>query len=251
MTCDFTEETLHLPPGVDVPPRFRRDIPEPAWLSPVVSHRLIGVGASDGHLVVGGRTIWVSSGPSPASIVASQPNRLGSSENVAALVDLAGQLGAEPHIEVDPWLAGMVDLPPPAKPIVLWPEAGSPPVLAAAARAQQAAGALRRRLAQIKGLTFPIEHPFGRTVTVVLPIPAVAVADIRASAGTTLNTVEFWEGGLSMTVGWWHTRHQIDALAAAIGAIVSGDVPSPVPPDRFDRIPDDLPLRRLDTIPFS
>jgi len=251
VTSDFTDETLRLPPGVDAPPRFSRDIPKPAWLSPVVSHRLTGVGTSDGHLVVGGRTIWVKSGPSPAAIVASQPNRLGSSENVADLVDLAGQLGAEAHVEVDPGLAGLVDLPWQARPIVLWPEAGSPPVLAAAARAQQAAGALRRRLAQIKGLTFPIEHPFGRTVTVVLPIPAAAVTDALASSGTKLNTVEFWEGGLAMTVGWWHTRHQIDALATAISAIVSGDVPSPVPPDRFDRLPDDLPLRRLDTIPFS
>jgi hypothetical protein len=251
VTSDFTDETLHLPPGVGVPPRFSTEIPEPAWRSPVVSHRLTNVGTTGGHLVVGGRTIWVNSGPIPAAIVASQPNRLGSGENLVALVDLAAQLGAEAHVEVDPWLGGTVDLPSRVRPIVLWPEAGSPRVLAAAARAQQAAGALRRRLAQVKGLTFPIEHPFGRTVTVVLPLPGITVVEFLASAGTALSTVEFWEGGLSITLGWWHTRLQIDALAAAIAAIVSGSTPLPVPPDRFDRIPDDLPLRRLDTIPFS
>ena len=55
-----------------------------------------------------------------------------------------------------------------------------------------------------------------------------------------------WEGGVSMTVGWWHTRDQIDALAAAVAVVLNGDDPTSFPPDRFDRIPDDLPLRRLD-----
>jgi hypothetical protein len=120
----------------------------------------------------------------------------------------------------------------------------------AASRARQATDALRRRLAQIRDITFPIERPFGRTITVILPIPAALVIDALAEAGTALGAAEFWEGGLSATVGWWHSRRQIDALAAAIGALVAGSPPPPVPPDRFDRIPDDLPLRRLDTIPF-
>jgi hypothetical protein len=120
----------------------------------------------------------------------------------------------------------------------------------AANRARQAADALRRRLAQIRGITFPIERPFGRAVTVVLPIPAAPVIDTLAVKGTRLSPAEFWEGGLSMTLGWWHSRHQIDALAAAIAAFVAGSTAAPVPADRFDRIPDDLPLRRLDTIPF-
>ena len=166
------------------------------------------------------------------------------------MVDLAEQLGAAVYVEVDPFLAGVVELTDRARPIVAWPEAIAEPVTSAANRALQAADALRRRLNQMRGITFPIERPFGRTVTVVLPIPAAGVVDVLGSTGTRLETAEFWEGGLAITLGWWHSRQQIDALAAAIAAIVAGSAPPPVPPDRFDRIPDDLPLRRLDTIPF-
>lgn len=250
MNADFTAESLPLPPGVDVPPRFGLDFPGPVWLSPVASSRLTGLGSPDGHLVVGGRTVWVKSGVAPSAIVASHPNRLGSAENLAALADLAGQLRATPYVEVDPFLAGVVELPVAMVPIVHWPEAAIASGTVAATRARQAAEALRRRLAQIRGITFPIEWPFGRTVTVILPIPAVPVIDALADAGTRLSTAELWEGGLSLTLGWWHNRRQIDALAAAVAAIVAGVPPPPVPPDRFDRIPDDLPLRRLDTIPF-
>ena len=250
MTADFTAESLVLPPGVEVPPSFNRDVPAPAWLSPVANHRLDGLGNADGHLVVGGRTVWVTSVTGPSAIVFSHPNRLGSAENVSAVVDLAEQLGATAHIEVDPLLAGLIQLPPQARPIVNWPDAVTAPVTSAANRARQAADALRRRLSQIGGITFPIEHPFGRVVTVVLPIPAVPVIDSLARQGARLSAAELWEGGLSVTVGWWHTRRQIDAVATAIAAVVAGSSPSPVPADRFDRIPDDLPLRRLDTIPF-
>jgi hypothetical protein len=219
-------------------------------LSPVASHRLTGLGTTEGHLVVGGRTVWVRSSVAPSAIVASHPNRLGSAENLAALADLAGQLGATAYVEVDPFLVGVVPLPTQIRPIVHWPEAATDPLAMAATRARQAAEALRRRLAQIRGITFPIEWPLGRTVTVILPIPAAPVIDALREAGTALGAAEFWEGGLSATVGWWHSRRQIDALAAAVGAMVAGSPPPPVPPDRFDRIPDDLPLRRLDTIPF-
>lgn len=250
MTADFIGETLRLPPGVDDPPVFLNDIPQPAWLSPVASLRLTGKGNADGHLVVGGRTVWVRSGLSPSAIVASHPNRLGSAENIGAMVDLAEQLGATAHVEVDPLLAGIVELPSQAWPTVRWPAAESQLVKAAAVRAQQGAGALRRRLAQIRGILFPVDYEYGRTITVILPIPSHHVTEALEATGTRLGTSEFWEGGLSMTVGWWHTRHQIDSLAAAIGSIVAGADHSPVPPDHFDRIPDDLPLRRLDTIPF-
>jgi hypothetical protein len=250
VNADFTGKSLPLPPGVDVPPRFSLDFPGPVWLSPVASHRLTGLGITDGHLVVGGRTVWVRSGVAPSAIVASHPNRIGSAENLAAMADLAGRLGATAYVEVDPFLAGMVEMPALIAPIVHWPEAATDCLKLAATRARQAAEALRRRLAQIRGITFPIEWPFGRTVTAVLPIPAARVIDALADAGTGLGAVEFWEGGLSMTLGWWHSRLQIDAVAAAVAAIVAGGPPAPVPPDRFDRIPDDLPLRRLDTIPF-
>ncbi|MEX0667537.1 MAG: hypothetical protein WD313_04340 [Acidimicrobiia bacterium] len=250
MNADFTAESLPLPPGIDVPPRFSLDFSGPVWLSPVASHRLTGLGITNGHLVVGGRTVWVRSGVAPSAIVASHPNRLGSAENLAALADLAGQLGATAYVEVDPFLAGLVELPVRIKPVVRWPEAATDPVTSAATRVRQAAEALRRRLAQIRGISFPIEWPFGRTVTVVLPIPAARVIDALAAGGTGSSAAELWEGGLSLTLGWWHSRRQIDALAAAVAAIIDGSPPIPVPPDRFDRIPDDLPLRRLDTIPF-
>ena len=248
--ADFTAESLVLPPGVDVPPSFNRDIPPHAWLSPVASHRLNGLGNTDGHLVVGGRTVWVKSVNGPSAIVCSHPNRLGSAEDIPALINLADQLGATAHVEVDPFLGGLLDLPAQILPIVHWPDAVTAPVTSAAHRVRQAAEALRRRLAQIGGITFPIEHPFGRVVTVILPIPAARVIDTLALHGARVSAAEFWEGGLSMTVGWWHTRRQIDSLAAAVAAVVAGSSPSPVPADCFDRIPDDLPLRRLDSIPF-
>jgi len=250
VNADFTAEILPLPPGLDVPPRFSLDFPGPAWLSPVASQRLTGLGLTGGHLVVGGRTVWVKSGDVPTAIIASHPNRLGSAEDLSTLVDLAGQLRATAYVEVDPFLTGVVALPAQIRPIVHWPEAATDRLAMAATRARQAADALRRRLAQIRDITFPIERPFGRTVTVILPIPAAPVIDTLGEAGTALDAAEFWEGGLSATVGWWHSRRQIDALATAIGAMVAGAPPAPVPPDRFDRIPDDLPRRRLDTIPF-
>ena len=249
MIADFTGDLLPGPPGVVGAPGFSRDIPQPAWLSPVANRRLDGAGDTEGHLIVGGRTVWVPSGSDPSAIVLSHPNRLGSAEDVAALVGLARGLGAIAHVEVDPLLIGVIDLPVEVRPTVTWPAAHDPIVAMAARRAQQGAAALRRRLAQVKGLMFPVEHPLGRTITVVLPIPADRVAESLAAAGAKVDTAEFWEGGLSITVGWWHSRQQIDALAAAIGAILAGDGSLPVPPDRFDRIPDDLPRRRPDTIP--
>lgn len=251
MIADFTGATLPLPPGIDQGPRFDDDIPQPVWVSPVVSRRLAGLGDVGGHLVVGGRTVFVTSGSTPASVVVSHPNRLGSAEDVASVVALATRQGATAYVEVDPLLAGIIELPPLARPIVYWPEAESASVRTAAARARQGANALRRRLAQIKGLTFPVDRPFGRTVTVVLPIPAVGVASALAADGIGLTVLDLWEGGLSMTVGWWHDRQQIDALARAIGALVAGESHLPVPPDRRERIPEDLPHRRLGSIPFS
>jgi len=250
VSADFTLDPMPLPPGVETVPSFRTDIPRPAWLSPVASRRLDGVGDSQGHLVVGGRTVWVRSGQRPSAIIVSHPNRLGSAEDLSALVALARELGASVHVEVDPWLISGINLPLEVRPTVEWPVARDPIVQAASDRAQQAAAALRRRLAQVKGLIFPVEHPLGRTTTVVVPTPGDRVTEVLAAAGARLNTVEFWEGGLAMTVGWWHTRRQIDALAAAVGAVVSGSDCLRVPADRFDRIPDDLPRRHPDTIPF-
>lgn len=250
MTADFTAETLPLPPGLGVPPRFDLDLPEGAWLSPVASHRLTGLGVTGEHLVVGGRTVWVRSGAAPTAIVASHPNRLGSAEDLSNLADLARQLEAPAYVEVDPFLVGVVPLPGQIRPLVHWPAAASHPMTWAATRSRQAADALRRRLAQVRHVAFPVDHPLGRTVTVILPIPSVPVVEALADAGATVDVAELWEGGLLMTLGWWHSRRQIDALAAAIAAIVAGSAPMPVPSDRFERIPDDLPLRRLDTIPF-
>ena len=245
--ADFAGGALPPPPGVVDCPRFETQFQSPVWLSPVASGRLRGTGTTTDHLVVGGRTVWVESGPAPAAIVASHPNRLGSAEDLPAMIDLAGRFGASCHIEIDPLLVGVVEVPAPARPTVCWPGGGSPAGQAAAARAQQGAAAMRRRLTQIGGLMFPVEHPLGRTITVVLPVPADGVVAALAQSGVGLDRAEFWEGGVSMTVGWWHTRDQIDALTAAVASLLAGNDPAPVPPDRFDRIPDDLPLRRLAT----
>ena len=250
MTADFTGHSLPLPPGVEDAPSFSRDIPHPAWLSPVAGRQLDGVGDTGGHLVVGGRTVWVPSGCDPAAIVLSHPNRLGSAEDMAAVGGLARRLGVIAHVEVDPLLMGVIDLPADVRPTVKWRCAHDAIVEAAARRAQQGAAALRRRLGQIKGLMFPVERPLGRTITVVMPIPGDRVTEVLAAAGATVDAAEFWEGGLSITVGWWHSRQQIDALVAAIGSTLSGGDWLPIPPDRFDRIPEDLPRRRPDTIPF-
>jgi hypothetical protein len=249
--ADFTGDSLPIPPGVESVPTFVDDIPRPAWLSPVAGNRLRNLGDTSGHLVVGGRTVWVQSSPTtPLSLIAAHPNRLGSSEDLPAMVALARRLGATAYIEVDPLLAGVSRIPPEARPTVHWPDSTTPAVTAAAFRAQQGAEALRRRLTQLKGLVFPVEHPYGRTITVILPVPADPVVSDLSRLGASLNAAEFWEGGVSMTVGWWHTRRQLDLLTAALGALISeGSVPPEVPPDRFDRIPDDLPLRRLDSIP--
>lgn len=249
--ADFTGDSLPIPPGVESVPTFVYDIPQPAWLSPVAGKRLRNHGDTAGHLVVGGRTVWVPSSQSiPLSLVAAHPNRLGSSEDLPAMVALARSLGATAFVEVDPLLLGVSRVPPGARPTVRWPDSTTPAVTNAAFRAQQGAEALRRRLTQLKGLIFPVEQPYGRTITVILPVAADRVLAELIALGASLNAAEFWEGGVSMTVGWWHTRRQLDLLAAALGALISGSVPPEVPPDRFERIPDDLPLRRLDSITF-
>jgi hypothetical protein len=38
------------------------------------------------------------------------------------------------------------------------------------------------------------------------------------------------------------------ALAEAFGAILEPEVPAPIPPDRYDRLPNDLAWRQLDSI---
>ena len=244
--ADFSGGAFPLPPGVVDHPSFDTQFPSPVWLSPVASLRLREMGTTADHLVVGGRTVWVESSLRPAAIVASHPNRLGSAEDLAGMIALAGRLGAACHVEIDPPLVAQVEVPATAHPIVRWPGGWSRAGKAAALRAQQGAAALRRRLMQIGGLLFPVEHPFGRTLTAVLPVPADGVIAAVARSGVRLERAEFWEGGVSMTVGWWHTREQIDALAAALASVLDGNDPAPVPPDRFVGIPDDLPLRRLD-----
>ena len=244
--ADFTGVAMPLPPGVADYPSFETQFPSPVWLSPVASDRLRGIGTTADHLVVGGRTVWVESGPGPAAIVASHPNQLGSAEDLGGMIAMARRLGAACYVEIDPPLVGVVEVPAPALPIVHWPGGCSRAGKAAAGRAQQGAAALRRRLTQIGGLLFPVEHPFGRTLTVVLPVPADGVIAALARSGVRLGRAVFWEGGVTMTVGWWHTRAQIDALAAAVASVIAGNEPEPIPPDRFDRVPDDLPLRRLE-----
>ncbi|MGH8926843.1 MAG: hypothetical protein ACRDWH_00710 [Acidimicrobiia bacterium] len=242
MTADFTGKPLPLPPGAIGGPEPVMKVTEPAWLSPGASHRIVGRGDSRGHLLVGGQTVWVEREDRPAAILVSHPNRLGSAEDLTGLVGMANRLGAVAMVDVDPLLTGSVDLPEGVVPLWQWP-GGHGAIAPAGSRARQAAFALRRRLSQIRGIVFPVEHPVGRTVTAVLPVPAGRVVEGLAGLGALVEMVDLWEGGLAITPGWWHTRMQIDALVRAIGAIVTGAKSEPIPADRFERVPDDLPLR--------
>jgi hypothetical protein len=113
----------------------------------------------------------------------------------------------------------------------------------------QAAEALRRRLAEIPGLQWPVDRPAGRTVSCLTSRAGVEVKKAILEAGVLIDAPPgWWEGVISFTVGWWHTRAQLDGVARALAAVLAGRRPEPVAGDGFDRIPEDLPRRRLNRI---
>ena len=251
MTADFSGRLLPPPPDIHTPFRLSTLLPALSWVSPAVSDRLAALEVDDRHPVVGGRTVWVGEPPFPRGLVVSQPNRYGAGEDLAGLKVLADRWGAKMYVDVDPLLWGEIELPAGAVSLTDWPGVSRESLLAAGARARLAADALERRLRQVPGLEFLVSGPVGRTVTVVLPAPATRVQEALTAAGALVQVDNTWEAMLLITTGWWHTRPQIEGLVAAIGAALRGGPLPMIDPDSFDRVPADLPLRRLGTItPF-
>ena len=201
------------------------------------------------HLLVGGTTVWVEQPPAPASIVAAHPNAFGGAENLTGIADLARRYQAEGWVKVDPWLLRHARLPPPLRAAVSWPQAAPHQLEMLGERILQASAALARRLQQVPGLRWPVRRPAGRTVTVLAPLPASTIRQRLRSAGVILaEPYPWWEGILSISVGWWHTRQQLDGLVEAIRAALADRPASPVDDDQFREIPDDLPRRRLNKL---
>lgn len=205
------------------------------------------LGESD-HLLVAGRTVWVDQVQAPASIVLAHPNRYGSGEDLPALAATAVRLGAQGWVVVDPLLNVLVRLPAPLLSATTWPDADPEILTEAARRSLQAAEGLYKRLQEVAGLSWPIMYPAGRTLTCVTPMPSRTVQEGLRPAGVEIGVGGWWEGIVTLTVGWWHTRAQLDGVAMALAAVLVGGSPQPVVDDRFDHIPDDLPRRRLNRI---
>jgi hypothetical protein len=107
---------------------------------------------------------------------------------------------------------------------------------------------LRRRLQEVPGLSWPVSHPAGRTLTFVAPLPVTVLREGLSSVGVSIGADGWWEGLVTLTLGWWHRRDQLDGVAAAVMAVLAGRDPARVPADSYARIPDDLPRRRLNRI---
>lgn len=240
MIADFSGADLALPPGIDRRPHIRDEFPAPVWWSPAIR--------PSEHLLVGGRTVWVESGVSPAAIVVQHPNRFGCGEDLSELANLVNRHSAEGWVIVDPLLCGLVDLPPDLRSATQWPEANREVLALAGLRSLEAAEALRRRLQEVPGLSWPVRYPAGRTLTFVTPLPVPVLREALSSVGVSIGADGWWEGLVTLTLGWWHRRDQLDGAAAAVMAVLAGKDPAPVTADSYDQIPDDLPRRRLNRI---
>jgi hypothetical protein len=193
----------------------------------------------------------VAEPPFPAALVVSHPNRYGAGEDLSGFRELADRFGARVYVDVDPLLSAEIDLPDGVVRLTDTERMPNEILARAGGRARLAADALERRLRQVRGLEFPVAGPIGRTVTVVLPIPGRMVQEALAGAGALVAVSGPWDGVTLFTAGWWHTRRQIEGLVAAVSAILVGEEPLPIPADTLDRVPADLPARRLGTItPF-
>lgn len=226
MTADFTGQTFRLPPGLSEGPRLQ-DPP---------------VDAIELDLTVGGRSIIPEEIDHP--LVVWHPNRFGVAQEVARLA----ALNVPVYVRLDPVLIDQLSLPPPLISLVDWPLRDPGPRQRAGWRTRLAADFLRRRLRQIAGLRFLSPVQAGGAVALLVPMPAEEVVVHLREAGASVLSSGPWEGCLVVHCGWWHSRSQLAALAEAFGAILEPDVPAPIPPDRYDRLPNDLAWRQLDSI---
>ena len=229
MTADFTGSVFHLPPGIEQAPRLTDPPAEAVEL----------------NLAVGGKTV-IPPGIG-GSLVIDHPNRFGVAEDLARLAALAAQ-GARVYVRLDPLLIDQCPLPPSLVALVDWPLRDPGPRQRAGWRLRLAADFLRRRLRQVPGVRFISPSQAGGTVALIVPVPARQVVMQLETAGARTVDAGPWEGSLTMSCGWWHTRAQLSAVADATGAILQGNDPQPIPPDRFDRLPNDLAWRQLDSI---
>ena len=226
MTTDFTGSTFRLPPGMSERPRL---------IDPPID-------AVELNLTVGGRSIVPADIGSP--VVVSHPNRFGVAEDVARLAALPVPV----YVRLDPLLIDQLLLPPSLISLVEWPLRDPGPRQRAGWRTRLAADFLRRRLRQVPGLRFLSPIQAGGAVALLLSMPAdEAVSELRAAGALVLSSGP-WEGCLVLHCGWWHTRAQLAAVADAVGVILEHKAPDPIPPDRYDRLPNDLAWRQLDSI---
>lgn len=251
VTADFTGRFFKLPPGVPEPPSYNIEVEKPCWVSSVSRARLLDLGEPGEHVVIGGRTLWLDHEVRPASIVVSHPNRIGTSEDIDALIDIATRWGTSVWVDVDPYLLPLVAVPPPLHSLVRWHHAGTT-LEQVAARCRLAADSFRRRVTQIPRVKFVAEHQSGRAVSLITPVPGHQVVERLEEQGALVDGIPVGEGVVIVCFGWWHTRRQIDqlanALAKTLGSRTVDGTSNLLDDDNFDRLPEDLPQRRLDTI---
>lgn len=229
MTADFTGEVFRLPPGIKQGPRF---IDPPA-------------DAIELDLTVEGRTILPAEIRQP--LVVSHPNRFGVAEDLTRLDSVAGQ-GLPIYVRLDPVLIDQCPLPSSLVALVEWPLRDPGPRQRAGWRTRLAADFLRRRLRQVPGLRFISPSQAGGAVALILPVPARQTVSQLEAAGARVVAHGPWEGCILINCGWWHTHTQLTAVADAIGDVLEGNDPQPIPPDRYDQLPNDLGWRQLDSI---
>lgn len=229
MTADFTGAVFHLPPGIAQAPRL---IDPPA-------------DAVEFDFAVAGKTIVPTELGAP--LVVNHPNRFGVAEDLARLAAIAEQ-GGRVYVRLDPVLIDQCPLPPSLVALVDWPLRDPGPRQRAGWRLRLAADFLRRRLRQVPGVRFVSPSQAGGAVGLILPAPARQVVIQLEAAGAVTLVAGPWEGSLVINCGWWHTRAQLSAVADAVGEILKGNDPQPIPPDRFHRLPNDLAWRQLDSI---
>jgi hypothetical protein len=117
----------------------------------------------------------------------------------------------------------------------------------ASERALQGADFLRRCLKQVAGVD--LFGPNDRAlVTFLTPAPAASLIEALSQAGAMVRSEGTWESTIAASVGWWHRRSQLTGLANAIEAFLTSRILDPIEHDRFDKVPRDLPRRRLGTI---